>query len=435
MTKKKKIIIAGVVVSAVLVSLLAFMLIGRNQTTKAKVNVKEKTKGPVQVTTALATVKEIPAYIDGTGSFVADETTDIAPKVSGQVISTFIEVGDFVRTGQVVAKLDDKDERLKLEQAKSAVRQAEISVKQAQARLGIDNSGKFNDANVPEVQQAYLNYEAAIQEAKLAAVNERRFANLLQTGDTSRLQYDQYRTTAETSAARAKALLKQYENSKNLARQNNQQIVSARAAVTNAQTQVDIANKAIADTVVYAPFSGSVDERPVSKGEYVTPSSKIATIVRTNPIKLSLPLPESQAGKIGIGMGVSASVAAYPDQNFAGSIAAIQPSLEVDSRSIIIEAEINNGEGKLRPGMFGTAQIVLSTSDSGVFVPITAVMTDETTLSSSVYVIKDGVARLTVVQIGDKEDDQIRIIMGIGENETVATSNLQDLYDGATVVQ
>ena len=100
-----------------------------------------------------------------------------------------------------------------------------------------------------------------------------------------------------------------------------------------------------------------------------------------------------------------------------------------------VAKEINNAGGKLRPGMFGTARIVLANSDSGVFVPITAVMTDETTLSSSVYIVKDGVARLTVVQIDEKEDDQIRIITGVGENETVATSNLTDLYDGATVVQ
>ncbi len=435
MTNKKKIIIASVIGLTVVGSLLAVVLIGRNQTTNAEVTVKQNTKGPVEVTTALATVKEIPSYIEGTGSFVADETTNIAPKVSGQIVSTFIEVGDFVKSGQVVAKIDDKDARLRLEQAQAGVRKAEIGVKQAQARLGIDKSGNFNDANVPEVQQAYLNYQVAVEEAKLAAVNERRFANLLQTGDTSKLNYDQYRTTAETSAARAKALLKQYENSKNLARQNNQQIVSARSEVKNAQTQVEIAQKAITDTIVYAPFSGSVDERPVSKGEYVTPSSKIATIVRTNPIKLSLPLPESDAGRVSVGMGVSTSVAAYPDQKFAGRIAAIQPTLEVDSRSIIIEVEVSNGEGKLRPGMFGTAKVVLSNSDQGVFVPITAVMTDETTLSSSVYLIKDGVARLTIVQTGMKEDDQIRIISGLVENETVALSNLTDLYDGATVVQ
>ena len=134
------------------------------------------------------------------------------------------------------------------------------------------------------------------------------------------------------------------------------------------------------------------------KGEYITPSSTIVKIVRTSPIKLSLPLPEADAGRVSVGMSVSASVAAYPDQNFAGRVSAIQPTLEVDSRSVIIEAEFINTEGKLKPGMFGTARIVMASSDQGVFVPISAVTTNPTTQSSSVYLIKDGVARLQVVQ-------------------------------------
>lgn len=355
--------------------------------------------------------------------------------MSRQVISTSVDVGDFVQRGQVIARLDDKDARLKLEQAQSAEAQAQVAVKQAAARLGISEDGKFDPANSPEVQSDYQNYLALVQGAKLAAVNEPRYANLLKTGDTSRLTYDQQRTTAETTNAKAKAALKTYENSKNLAAQNYQGIASAQAGVANARTQVDIEQKAISDAVIYAPFSGSIDERTVSVGEYVTPSSKIATIVRTSPIKLSLPLPENQAGKVRVGMGMSASVAAYPEQNFAGRVGAIQPSLDAESRSIIIESDFINTEGKLKTGMFGTARIVLPSNDQGVFVPATAVITDEVTQSSSLYVIEDGIARLRVVQIGEREGEYIRIFSGVAENETVATGNLKELFDGATVIQ
>ena len=433
MTTKKKVIIG--VSSGLAVLILAFVLMRGDEKPEITINADTSQKGPVQITAAQAAARPIPSYIEGTGSFVADETTDVSPKVSGQVVSTFVNVGDFVQRGQVLARLDDKDARLRLEQSKSALNQAEVAVRQAAARLGISANGRFDPANSPEVQSAYQNYLALVQDAKLAAVNEQRYANLLKTGDTSRLTYDQQRTNAETTNARAKAALKTYENSKNLAAQNYQGIASAQAGVANAQTQVDIANKAIADAVVYAPFSGSIDDRPVSKGEYVTPSSTIATIVRTSPIKLSLPLPEVEAGKINVGMGMSASVAAYAEQNFAGRVAAIQPSLNADSRSIIIEGEFINSEGKLKPGMFGTARIVLPSNDLGVFVPATAVMTDETTQSSSIYVIEDGIARLRVVQIGEREDEFIRIITGVAENETVADGNLKELFDGAAVIQ
>ena len=435
MTKKKKIIIGAASALGVLAVVLGFVFLRGDEKPKITINADTSQKSPVQITASPAVARQIPSFIEGTGSFVADETTDVAPKVSGQVVSTFVNVGDFVQRGQVVARLDDKDARLRLEQSKSALNQAEVAVKQAAARLGISANGRFDPANSPEVQSAYQNYLALVQDAKLAAVNEQRYANLLKTGDTSRLTYDQQRTNAETTNARAKAALKTYENSKNLAAQNYQGIASAQAGVANAQTQVDIANKAISDAVIYAPFSGAIDERPVSVGEYVTPSSKIATIVRTSPIKLSLPLPEIEAGKVTVGMGMSASVAAYTEQNFAGRVAAIQPSLNSDSRSIIIEGEFINSEGKLKPGMFGTARIVLPSSDQGVFVLGTAVITDEATQSSSLYVIEEGIARLRVVQIGEREDEYIRILSGVAENETVATSNLKELFDGATVIQ
>ena len=272
MTTKKKVIIGGLSGLAVLVLILAFVFLRGDEKLEITINANTSQKGPVQTTTAQAVARAIPSYIEGTGSFVADETTDVSPKVSGQVVSTFVNIGDFVQRGQVLARLDDKDARLRLEQSKSALNQAEVAVKQAAARLGISANGRFDPTNSPEVQSAYQNYLALVQDAKLAAVNEQRYANLLKTGDTSRLTYDQQRTTAETTNARAKAALKTYENSKNLAAQNYQGIASAQAGVANAQTQVDISQKAIADAVIYAPFSGSIDERPVSAGEYVTPS-------------------------------------------------------------------------------------------------------------------------------------------------------------------
>lgn len=391
--------------------------------------------GPFQVTTAQAAVREIPTYIQGTGSFVASETSDVSPKVSGQVVSTSVEVGDYVRQGQTIARLDDRDARLRLEQSKAAENQAEAAVKQAAARLGISPNGKFEAAAAPEVQSAYQNYLALVQDAKLAAVNEQRYANLLKTGDTSRLTYDQQRTTAETTNARAKAALKTYENAKNVAAQNYQGIASAQAGLATARAQVNIADKAIADAVIYAPFAGSIEARPVAQGEYVTSSSKIAVIVRTSPIKLSLPLPETDAGRIRTGMSVTASVPGYPNRNFAGQVSAITPSLDVSSRSLIVEARFDNSENLLRPGMFGTARILLPTSDKGVFVPTAAVMTDSTTQSSSVYVVENGTARLRVVQIGEQEGDNTRIVAGIAENDSVATSNLEELYDGAKVTR
>ena len=146
MTKQKKILIAVLGGVAVLAVIFALVYSRSSKSVAVDVNANANTtqKGPVQITATQAVVQSIPSYIEGTGSFVADETTDVAPRVSGQVVSTFVEVGDFVRQGQVIAQLDDKDARLRLEQAKSSEKQAEVAVKQAAARLGISANGKFD---------------------------------------------------------------------------------------------------------------------------------------------------------------------------------------------------------------------------------------------------------------------------------------------------
>lgn len=101
------------------------------------INASGAKTGPVQVTTAQAIVRGIPDFIEETSSFIADETTDVAPKVSGQIISTSVEIGDFVQRGQVIAQLDDKDAQLRLAKAKAGVNEAQVAVNQMAARLGI----------------------------------------------------------------------------------------------------------------------------------------------------------------------------------------------------------------------------------------------------------------------------------------------------------
>ena len=96
-----------------------------------------KTENPIQVTTTKAIVRDVPAYIQSTGSLISDETSDVAPQTSGQIIATPVNVGDYVKQGDVLARLNDKDARLKLEQTRASVRQAEAGVRQAEARLEI----------------------------------------------------------------------------------------------------------------------------------------------------------------------------------------------------------------------------------------------------------------------------------------------------------
>jgi RND family efflux transporter MFP subunit len=125
------------------------------------------------------------------------------------------------------------------------------------------------------------------------------------------------------------------------------------------------------------------------------------------------------------------STSAWPDRSFSGRIARISPNLTATSRTLTVEAEIENSSGALKPGQFATVRILLPKSEPAVLIPSRAVHTESGV--SRVFVIKNGHAEQRLVQLGQTEGDMVEIKQGIGADEVVATSNVELLSDGATV--
>lgn len=390
-------------------------------------------KQVVSVTVDKAVAREVPAFIQATGSLIADETSDIAPKIAGKVTNVYANIGDFVASGKVIAKIDDRDARLRLAQAEANVKQTQAAVRQAEARLGLSPNGTFNSSTIPEVRSANANYEQALAELRQAEANENRYRDLVETGDVAMVTYEQFRTNRDTAQARVNAAKQNLETAINAAKQNNQAIKSAEAAVESARTQIATAQQEIADTVVRAPFSGYISERQVAVGEFVTSSTPVATILRANPIKIQIQIAEADVPQVSIGRGVSIEVDAYKDRSFGGTVTAINPALDPVSRSAIVEAQIQNDNNVLRSGMFATAKIVRSGGSTGIFVPKSAVYNDQATQSFRVFVIQDNVAKLRVIQLGTEENEFYQIVSGVNADEMVATSNLEQLYEGANI--
>jgi multidrug efflux pump subunit AcrA (membrane-fusion protein) len=387
---------------------------------------------PIPVSVVKAQVKNVPAGFQETGSFVADETSDIAPPVAGRVLSTPVDVGAFVHQGQVICELDHRDAQLKLDQAKAQLAEANAAVRQAQSRIGLTD-GAFDPNQVPESAAARANYESALAQAKMAAADAQRYANLVNTGDVSKSAYEKARTQQETAEAQANAAKQQYEGALNTARQSYQIVSSSQAVLEGMKAQLAQAEKAVSDTTIRAPFDGYITARPVAAGEYVALTSKIATIVRIGTLKLQLQTPEQRASRAKPGMTVLARVSAYPDRDFTGKVSAINQSIDPNSRVFILEARFDNPEGVLRPGMFSTARVLLPGGEDAVFVPRNAVIRDKTTDSFQVFVIQDGKAHLRVVLTGESDGNQIRILSGLAAGDVVAITNTGALYDGAPV--
>ena len=414
----------------------AAAIVGCNRSNTSTPTAEATGKPAVQtptVSTIRAVTREVSATVQATGSFVAHDTSDVAPNEAGIIVATLVDVGDFVQQGQVIAKLDDRDAKLRLDQARAAQQQAEASVRQAQSKIGLAQNQTFDPSTVPEVLSAKAAYESAVAQQKLAQADAKRYENLVNSGDVSRSAFDKAHTQVETADAQVNATRQQYEAALNAARQNYQGVATQEAGQLGTRAQLALAEKVLADTQVRAPFAGYVSARAVTPGEYVSTSSKIATILRVTPIKLELQVPELYAQQMKRGLSVGASVTGYAGKVFDGKVTAINPAVDPNSRTFVVEATFANADVTLRPGMFATARIVLPGSTQGIFVPSSALITDATTNSSQVFMIRDGKARLAVVQVGEREGDQVRIQSGIPADAVVATDHLQDLYDGQSV--
>jgi RND family efflux transporter MFP subunit len=383
--------------------------------------------------TAQPAVRDVPGYIQATGSFIAEESSDVAPAIGGRVSATPVEIGDFVRKGQVICRLEDRDAQLKLDQARAGLEQAKFIWRQAQSRVGVIGDAKFDPESVPEVASAHAAYQSSMASAKLASADARRYENLVKSGDVSQSTYEKYKTQQETAEAAANSARKQYEAQVNAAQQNFRAIEAAQASLAASQSQFAQAQKVLDDTNIRAPFDGYITDRPVSAGQWLGTNTKVATLVHISSVKLRLQIPEQQAAMVKNGMSVTARVAAYVNRDFTGKIIAVVPSIDSNSRAFTAEARFDNPKGELRPGMFANAKLMLQGSERAIFVPLKAVFYDSTTDANHIYSVVNGAAHLNVVLKGDNEGDQVRILSGLKGDETIVINHLADLYDGARI--
>jgi RND family efflux transporter MFP subunit len=383
--------------------------------------------------TTQATVRNVQVSFEATGAFIAEEASDVAPAIGGRVASTPVEIGDFVKKGQALCILEQREAQLRVDQAKAGREQARFVLNQAQSRVGWSGNGEFNPDLVPEVASALAALESAQASARLAAADAQRYANLVKSGDVSQSNYEKYKTQQQTAEAAANSARKQYEAQVNNARQNYRGIEAAQASLAAAESQLAQAEKNLGDTTVRAPFDGFITDRPVSAGQWVGTNNKVGTVVRISTVRLQLKVPERRAADVKTGVAVTARVAAYPNRDFTGKVNAVVPSVDSSSRAFMVEARFENPKAVLRPGMFANARVMLPGLESGVFVPAKAVFYDSTTDASHIYTVVNGVAHLNVVQKGDTDGNTIRVLTGLTGNETVVTDNQASLYDGASI--
>ena len=245
-------------------------------------------------------------------------------------------------------------------------------------------------------------------------------------GEAARSQ----RALAQTECARAERLFAQDAINRAEYDRMKTQCTASEWSTSAALTRVELAGKAVGDSVVRAPFAGLVVERYPQVGEYVRPGQPVATVVEIDPLRLELTIAESHVATVREGQSVEFEITALPGQTFQGTIRYLGPAVRRASRDFVVEAVVKNPEKRLRPGMFAVARVRTGERQLPV-IPRSAVRSDGTT--DRVFVISAARLEERIVQLGEVLGDDVAVLAGLRAGERVAKTAAPDLRDGARV--
>jgi RND family efflux transporter MFP subunit len=394
---------AGGIAKTVAILVFATGLISACGTAKGESDAKSNEPAPMSVSVASATEQPITRFLRVTGTLAAEEEAEVAAEVQGRVIATPVERGTRVAEGADLIRVSPAE-------AQAQAAEAEANAAQLEGRLGLGEGTELEIDRVPEVANARA-------QLTLATGDFDRAKLLFEKQLLSKADFDQ-------KSAQAEVARRQFEIARNGAMQQYQALLAARARVV-------LARKALADTVVKAPFAGVVGQRLVSVGDYVQRGTKVASVLRTNPLRVQLTVPEQYSAEVAVGRSVSFEVDASPGQKFTGQVRYVSPALETNSRTLVVEAVVPNDAGALKPGSFATALIEQANRSPGILTPAAAVRTVAGT--SRVFVVSGDKVEERIVTVGQTVGDLIEITTGLEAGEKVATSNVAQLADGAPV--
>src|SRR5215813_588934 len=357
----------------------------------------------LDVNTSAVIERSTSRSVEVVGSLIAEDEVTVSSQASGNLSEITVDLGSVVRRGQVIGRMDQRELKLKVDQAEGTLHQAE-------ARLGIKKGEKVDPSKQPDVRMAF----AALERARYD-LNASR--SLSESGDISKQQLDVYQKTLDQAEARYQAAL---ENVRNL-----------EAIVEEKRAALDLAKKQLSDTEIVAPIGGVVKEKAASRGEYLQPGKPIVTIVQIDPLRLRADIPEYAAASVQTGQTMTLTVEAFPQRSFTGRVVHIGPSLNEQTRALTVEAQVSNPNNLLRPGMFAKSNLITSKDAMAIMVPRRAVQAIAGL--NKLFVIDNGRVIERIVKIGATDGDLVEVLEGVKTGETVATSNLDKLQDGSIV--
>ena len=358
---------------------------------QADATARPKAETPRAVRLVRADAGSLPRAVIATGTLAAEDQVILNTKVPGRLERLPVDLGSVVRAGDVVAVLDLTDFRLRVEQARTALAQT-------RARLGVPRDGSA-DVIDPERTALVRQARAVLEQAQR---QRDRLASLERDGILSRAELEKADADHRVAEARLQEALEEVRN--------RQALVAERRAA------LSLAEQSLEDATLRAPIDGAVRERHLSVGGYLDVGAPVATIVRIHPLRLRLAVPEREAASVRLGQPVRLRPEGHAVA-VEGTVVRQSPAVDENTRTLLVEAEVPNTDGALRPGAFATAEIVVDPGQPAVLVPAAALTTFAGV--TKVMSVADGRVVEKRVRVGRRLDDRVEVLEGLAAGEPV----------------
>jgi RND family efflux transporter MFP subunit len=362
--------------------------------------------GPVRVRVAPVVARDVQRVVESVGTLYPFDETVVSAEIEGRIDAVNVDLGDRVTPGQVLVHIYDEEQRY-------LVAQMEAQLRQALERLGLkDENDHVKDiTETPEPRRARADLFDAEQRFK-------RTRDLVDQGIASRADLD-------AAQARYKSLQAAYDSTLYQARDLVQEVQRSKA-------QLELQRKKLRDASVRAPYAGSVKDRQVNVGVYVRPNTPLLTIVKIDPLRLRLEVPERMAPWIKNEQKVGVSVEAFPERTFTGRVWRISPTVDQSKRTFIVEALIDNGKSELKPGGYAHARVPTDRIERIRLAPVRAITYIYGT--NKAYVVRpDHTIEARELKIGDRFEQDVEVLEGLEEGEHIAMTELSRLDTGTKV--
>jgi RND family efflux transporter MFP subunit len=331
------------------------------------------------------------AHCERHRTLAAEDQVVLGTKVIGRISEIAVDLGSRVRKGETIARIDPSDYRLRVEQAEAALQQARV-------RLGLPAEGSSDRIN-PEQTSLARQAAATLTEARLT---HDRMAKLWEGNYIARAELD----AAVSQLAVAEG---QYQNAL-------EEVRNRQAILVQRRSELEITRQQLADTTIVSPMNGAVSERQVSVGQYLAAGAPVVTLVRIDPLRLRLAVPERQAGTVRVGQTVGLTLEGDAHKYF-GRVARLSPVFLENNRTLLIEAEVPNPNGILRPGSFAKADIIIEAGEQIVTVPRDSIVTFAGI--EKVLTVSEGKTVEKRVRTGLRLGEQVEIIEGIAAGNQI----------------